>query len=138
MAIEIVQLTPANIDLLSNVGEEVFDHDIVPAQAMAYTSAPGHMMVVALDGDVVVGQIAGVIHHGIDRPSELYIDNLGVEPSHQRRGIARSLLDQLVAIGKAEGCVEAWVLTETDNEPARGLYSTRGESSLPAMYIMEL
>ena len=138
MTIEIVRLIPSNIDLLNRVGEDVFDDDIDPAQAAAYAAAPGHLMLLAIDGDLVVGQIAGMIHHGIDRPPELYIDNLGVEPSHQRRGIARSLLEQLVKLGRTEGCTEAWVLTETDNEPARALYATRGEASTSAMYIMEL
>ena len=138
MAIEIVRLTPSNIALLNCVGEDVFDDDIVPAQAAAYAAAPGHMMLIALDGDLVVGQIAGMIHYGINHPPELYIDNLGVEPSHQRRGIAKSLLEQLVELGRSQGCTQAWVLTETDNEPARGLYATRGETSLPAMYIMDL
>jgi ribosomal protein S18 acetylase RimI-like enzyme len=138
MAIEIVRLTPSNIDLLQSVGEDVFDDDIVPTQAAAYAAAPGHMMLIALDEDLVVGQISGMIHYGINHPPELYIDNLGVEPSHQRRGIARSLLDRLVEFGRGQGCKQAWVLTETDNEPARGLYATRGETSLPAMYIMDL
>lgn len=46
-------------------------------------------------------------------------DEVGVAPTFQRQGIARQLLEEMFALGKALGCEEAWVGTEHDNHPAR-------------------
>ena len=137
MAVEIVRLLASNIEVLNAVAEDVFDGDIVLAQALAYAAAPGHLMLLAIDCDIVVGQIAAVIHHRIDQPSELYIDNLGVTPSRQRQGIARKLLDGVAGLGRSMGCAEAWVVTNTGNFAARALYAERAEVETVVMYGFE-
>ncbi len=82
---------------------------------------------------------AAVIHRHPDKPTELYIDEVGVAPSFQRRGIARRLLSEMLALGKALGCEEAWVGTEHDNHPARSLYQSRGAAGEPfVMYVLRL
>jgi aminoglycoside 6'-N-acetyltransferase I len=50
------------------------------------------------------------------------------------------MLDAMFAIGKAEGCGEAWVGTEHDNIAARRLYETRGGTTAEpfVMYVYEL
>jgi ribosomal protein S18 acetylase RimI-like enzyme len=96
-------------------------------------------MIVALAGDEVVAQCAAVIHRHPDKPTELYIDEVGAAPAFQRQGIARQLLDEMFALGKALGCEEAWVGTEHDNHPARRLYASRGAEAEPyVMYVFQL
>jgi aminoglycoside 6'-N-acetyltransferase I len=42
-------------------------------------------------------------------------------------------------LGRALGCEEAWVGTETDNRPARGLYESRGAAAEPfVLYLFKL
>ena len=94
----------------------------------AYLSQPGHHMIVAMHEDVVVGQTAAVVHRHPDKPTELYIDEVGVAAGYRRQGIARRMLELMLAHGKAIGCEEAWVGTEPDNLPARGLYERRRQS----------
>ena len=49
------------------------------------------------------------------------------------------MLDEMFALGKGLGCEEAWVGTEHDNLPARGLYETRGAAAEPfVMYVFAL
>ena len=73
------------------------------------------------------------------KKTELYIDEVGVTPALQRHGIARRMLDEMFALGKALGCEEAWVGTETDNGPARGLYESRGAVADPfILYLFKL
>jgi aminoglycoside 6'-N-acetyltransferase I len=79
-------------------------------------------MVAALDGDTIVGQCAGVIHRHPDKPTELYVDEVGTASTHRRQGIARAMLDELFAWGRELGCTEAWLGTELDNIAANGLY----------------
>ena len=101
---------------------DVFDDAIDPARLVAYLKTPGHLMILAFEGDLVVGQCAGVIHHHPDKPTELYVDEVGTASTHLRQGIARLMMDELFSWGRELGCTEAWLGTETDNEPAKALY----------------
>jgi ribosomal protein S18 acetylase RimI-like enzyme len=125
--------------LFERVAAGVFDEPIDPHRLIAYLAEPGHHMLVAVHGGEVVAQLAAVVHRHPDKPTELYIDEVGVAPAFQRRGIARRMLDEMLALGKALGCEEAWVGTEPDNAAARALYETRGAQAEPfVMYEYEL
>ena len=136
----IVRLSADNAGLLADVADEVFDEPVDAARLAAYVAARGHFMLLALDGGKVVAQVAAVIHRHPDKKTELYIDEVGVAPAYRRQGLARSMLDRMFAIGRAEGCEEAWVGTEHDNAAARRLYETRGGTTPEpfVMYVYEL
>ncbi|TSE13730.1 GNAT family N-acetyltransferase [Mesorhizobium intechi] len=127
MKMEIVRLEAGDDALVMRVAEDVFDEPVRPDRLAAYLNQPGHFMVVALADGVIVGQCAAVIHRHPDKVAELYIDEVGVSPRFRRQGIARGLLDAMFAIGRENGCEDAWVGTEPDNLPARALYESRGE-----------
>ena len=120
--IEVRLAAAEDAELFDRVAEEVFDEAVDPARLAAYLSTPGHHMIVALDRGTIVGQVAAVAHRHPDKPTELYIDEVGVAAGYRRRGIARRMLAAMLAHGKAIGCEEAWVGTEPDNLPARALY----------------
>ena len=138
MTADIVRLTPANTALLARVADEVFDDEIVPARVAAFLAESGHLMLLAVDDGLVVGQLAAIVHRHPDQATELYLDNLGVAPSHQRQGIARRLMEAMLDLGRSLGCEEAWVGTEVDNEPARGLYARYAEGGTFALYEFDL
>lgn len=135
--IEIRQVTSATADLLRDVAAEVFDEPVDPARLARYVAAQGHLMLVALDGALVVGQVAAVIHHHPDKPTELYIDELGVSPAWQRQGIARRLMDAMLALGRNAGCEEVWVGTELDNAAANALYRRWAQGEPFLMYVWD-
>lgn len=126
MNIEVHRVTRADAALLDRIAEDVFDREIDPALLAGYLAAPGHLMVVATAGGVVIGQARGMVHRQPDEPTHLYVDNLGVTPARQREGVARRLMQALFAWAREHGCVAYWVATETDNDPARGLYTSLG------------
>ncbi len=133
------RLTAHNLGLLDHVAADVFDGDVDPERLSAYLAAPGHLMVVATVDQQVVGQVAAYVHHHVDQAPDLYIDNLGVSPAFQRRGIARGLVDEVVAWGESLGCRQAWIVTDTDNDAARALYAARGAVAEPiVMFSYEL
>jgi len=107
MDIGIRRLTFDDTAILHRVAVDVFDEPVNAKRLAAYLAEPGHLMIVALAGDEVVAQCAAVIHRHPDKPTELYIDEVGVSPTFQRQGIARQLLDEMFALGKALGCEEA-------------------------------
>ncbi|WP_395449295.1 GNAT family N-acetyltransferase [Aminobacter sp. UC22_36] len=141
-SIEIRRLQPGDEHLLDSVAADVFDEPVDAARLKACLASSGHLLFVALDDGQVVAQAAGMVHRHPDKPSELYVDEVGVSPAWQRRGIANLLMDALFAAGRELGCAEAWLGTEPDNVPARALYERRKESAEPAetfvMYLYDL
>jgi aminoglycoside 6'-N-acetyltransferase I len=139
MDVEIRRLGPADGHVLDRVAAEVFDEPVRPDRLADYLAQPNHVLFVALAGGEVVAQVACVVHRHPDKPTELYIDEVGVTPALRRRGIARRMLDEAFAWGRSLGCEEAWVGTEPDNEAAIGLYRGFGEEPVPiVMFEYEL
>lgn len=138
MPIEFARITTETAALLEHVADDVFDGEIDPDRLAGFLAENGHLMLVALDDGLVVGQVAGVVHRHPDQPTELYLDNLGVAPSHRRQGIAARLLDEALALGREIGCEEAWVATETHNEAARSLYDRYSKAETVALYAFDL
>lgn len=136
--VTIKRVLASDADLFDRVAADVFDEPVVPARLAAYLATPGHLMIVAVKDDEIVGQTAAVIHRHPDKATELYIDEVGVTPSLHRQGIARRMLTEMLAWGQELGCGESWVGTETDNVPARGLYEGFGaKAELFVMYEMD-
>ena len=139
---EIVRLSPDNAGLLDRIAEDVFDEPVRPDRLAAYLADPGHIMLVAVSDGIVIGQCAAVVHRHPDKVAELYIDEVGVSPAFQRKGIARAMVERMLAIGNELGCGEAWVGTEPDNLPARGLYERlevkENQAETFVMYVYRL
>jgi aminoglycoside 6'-N-acetyltransferase I len=133
-------LGPGDASVLDRVAAGVFDHDVVPESAREFLEDPRHHIAVALENERVVGMASGIHYVHPDKPAELWIDEVGVAPPHRRRGLAKELLRCLMAHGTALGCREAWVLTETENAPARSLYESLGarREPDPACYSFRL
>lgn len=125
------RLTRDTAGLLENIAEEVFDGEINAQRLATYLESPGHLMIIAVCGKQVIGQVAAYVHNHPDQASDVYIDNLGVAPPFQRRGVARRLVDEVLAWGKALECHQAWIVTDTENNAARALYEGRGAEAEP-------
>ena len=124
MATEIIQLSESNMDILNNYDEDIFDEKVDSHRLAAMLKEQNNILLVAKNEGVVIGQVLAVIHIHPDKPTELYIDNLGVSEKFQRRGIATRLLEQLYIIGVERGCEVVWVATEPENEPAIKFYDS--------------
>ena len=131
MPIEIRLLHVNDVDLLLRVAEGVFDGPVQSLLAGEFLADARHHLFVALEDDVVVGMITGVDYVHPDKPRQLWINEVGVAPTHQRRGIARQLLDAMLAHGRTLGCTEAWLGTDEPNVAARRLYESVGGKSEP-------
>lgn len=125
--IEIKLLTLDDLEILSSVAADVFDDPIVPASAREFLNDPRHRLVVALDNGIAVGFVSSVIYIHPDKATpELWINEVGVAPSHHRQGLGKRLMQRTLEEAKRAGCSEAWVLTERRNEAAMGLYQSVG------------
>lgn len=124
--LEVYILGPGDEAVLDQVAPDVFDHEIDPRWAREFLEDHRHHLAVALDGATVVGFVSAVHYVHPDKSPELWINEVGVAPSHQRRGIARRLLQAMLQLGGSLGCREAWVLASRDNVAAMQLYQSLG------------
>ncbi len=144
MRLRIVRVGSSDTALFESVAPEVFDEPVRADRLRAYLSDPSTRMLLAIetqaDGtDLVVGQCAAVLHLHPDKPTELYVDELGTASTHRRRGIGRRLMNEMLAWGREEGLEEGWLGTELDNLPARGLYDEMFDEGEPiVMYEFDL
>ena len=79
---------------------------------------PRTLMLVAFDGELPVGF---VLAHELPRRhgdrAKLFVYEVDMAESHQRRGIASALLARLAELARERGIRVGFVLTEPDNEP---------------------
>jgi len=134
--VEIRLLRSDDRGVLDRVAPGVFDGPVVAPWRDEFLRDARHHLVVALEGAVVVGFVSAVHYLHPDKPPELWIDEVGVAPSHQRRGIGRRMLDRMLAHGGELGCVQAWVLTSPANTAAQRLYSASGGRAAPELSVM--
>ena len=122
--------------MLEHVAPDVFDEAIDPRLAAEFLDDPRHHLAVAIDEDQVIGFASGVHYVHPDKPAELWINEVGVADSHQRRGIGQAVTRALLEHGARLGCGEAWVLTDETNAPARKLYASCGGAASAAPSVM--
>ena len=127
MPIEIRILHTKDASILDHVAPDVFDDPIVPQGVQHFLDSPHHHLAVAIDQGMVVGFASAVQYVHPDKPRpELWVNEVGVSPSHQNRGLGKALMQALLEVARDAGCSEAWVLTERNNQPAMKLYKAVG------------
>lgn len=132
---EIRILSAADAAVLTRVAPDVFDNAVDPRAAELFLADPRHHLAVASDAGVIVGFASGVHYFHPDKPvPELFVNELGVAPSHQNRGLAKALVRCLLQHARKLGCGQAWVLTDADNVPAQRVYSASGGA--PSQHLM--
>jgi ribosomal protein S18 acetylase RimI-like enzyme len=133
---EIRVLGPGDDDVLARVAFDVFDHEPIPALTTEFLEDARHHLVVAIDDGLVVGFASGVHYVHPDKPPELWINEVGVAPSHQRLGLGHRILRAMLRVGAEVGCQEAWVLTNRSNLPAMRLYTAAGGTEAAEETVM--
>ena len=118
MNAEIRILKSGDEAVLNNVARDVFDNALEPALVAEFLRDERHHLAVAIEDGQVVGFASGVHYVHPDKPPELWINEVGVAPSHYRRGIGNAIMRALLQHAKALGCKEAWVLTDRSNRAA--------------------
>ncbi len=117
-----------DVQVLANVAGDIFDHEIGTERAARFLADARNILIVALEGERVIGQLTAVVHQHLDAPPDLFLENLGVTEAWRRRGVARRLIALAFAAGARQGAEAAWVGTEEDNEAAQALYRATGAS----------
>jgi ribosomal protein S18 acetylase RimI-like enzyme len=126
MAIEIKVLHRGDENVLMTVAPAVFDNPIDAELTKEFLEDPRHHIAVAIDDGLVVGFASGVHYIHPDKPPELWVNEVGLAPTHRRRGLGKAVLKALFEVGRAQNCTVAWVLTYRTNVAAMALYASVG------------
>jgi len=122
--------------LLDNVAVGVFDDAMDPRLVAEFLADDRHHLAIAIDQGQVVGFASGVQYVHPDKPAELWINEVGVAPSHQGRGIGKAVMRGLLQHAQRLGCREAWVLTDRLNHAAMRLYASMGRHEAARDQVM--
>lgn len=126
---------PDDLRPLMSVRPGLFDNPLDREQARAFLNDPKNWLVLAYDGSKAVGMASATILLHPDKQPALFVNEVGVRDSHQRRGIGKLVSQALIDRARAEGVKGVWLGTETDNVAARALYrSLGGEEVLGVFY----
>jgi aminoglycoside 6'-N-acetyltransferase I len=137
MALDIKILSPQDAGVLAHVAPDVFDDPIDVGRANEFLADPRHHLAVAVEDGLVVGFVSAVHYVHPDKPRpELWINEVGVSETHQRRGLATRLLHAVFAVARSLGCTEAWVMTDRANTAAMRLYAAAGSAVAPTDHVM--
>ncbi|HNJ43336.1 MAG TPA: GNAT family N-acetyltransferase [Acidobacteriota bacterium] len=137
MSIEIKILQPDEENLLNSVAPDIFDDPLDVERTREFLKDPRHHLVVAIDQAQVVGFISAVHYVHPDKPNpELWINEVGVAPTHHGQGIGKALMKSLLNLARELNCSEAWVLTERTNLAAMKLYASAGGQEAPIDTVM--
>lgn len=129
-------LSESDIPMLMHVPDDVFDNPVDEKLVREFLEDPRHHIVVALSNEAVIGFASAVHYLHPDKLPELWINEVGVASSHQKQGVAKAILKELLHLGRRLGCKSAWVLTDRSNEPANRLYKSAGGQIDPGEIVM--
>ncbi len=114
---------PGDIDALAEL-ERYFPSDRLSRARFRYLLRHGHADIRVCEHDgALVGDAVSLYRRGT-KIARLY--SLVVHPGHQRRGIARLLLQAAEAAADARGCRELRLEVRPDNVPAIHFYQNAG------------
>jgi ribosomal protein S18 acetylase RimI-like enzyme len=137
MSIEIKLLRHGDEAQLERVAPGVFDDPLDAEVCLEFLADERHHLAVAIDDGFIVGFVSAVLYVHPDKAHpELWINEVGVAPTHRRRGAGRAMLAALLAFAQSAGCSEEWVLTDRRNAGAMRLYSSLGGTEAPDDAVM--
>jgi GNAT superfamily N-acetyltransferase len=136
VAMEIKILEHGDQVVLTNVADGVFDNAIDARATLEFLGDPRHHLAVAVESGQVVGMASAVHYIHPDKRPELWINEVGVAPTHRSRGVGSALVAAILDVGRKHGCAEAWVLTDRENIAAMRLYSSLGGEEAPKDSVM--
>jgi ribosomal protein S18 acetylase RimI-like enzyme len=122
---EIRVLRPGD-DGLVTAASHLFDGPARDDATARFLAEPGHHLLIAYEDQRAVGFVSGVEVTHPDKGTEMFLYELAVDEAFRRRGIGRTLVEHLATLARAAGCYGMWVVTDHDNEAARGTYEGSG------------
>ncbi len=142
MTIEIREAAETDADRLVPLiavlaGENGETTSLTPDYTRRYLATPGQGALLVLAEGEPVGLLSYSLRPGLyHAASSLVIEDLVILPAFRRRGLAKRLVTEAIALAQANGCAEISVSTGLNNLPAQALY--RGEGLIDESLLLEM
>jgi ribosomal protein S18 acetylase RimI-like enzyme len=107
----------------------LFDGPAIAEHVQRFLLDERHHLLIARDGDEVIGFVSGVEMTHPDKGTEMFLYELAVDEPWQRQGAGTALVTALRDLAHERGCYGMWVLTDDDNEAALATYTAAGGGS---------
>lgn len=129
MKVEIIRSHTHN---LSQIAKEMrgqkwreLGHNYDTKRIRRFVEDENNYFLLAYEEGAVAGMLIAYMQEKMDnkRKREVFLDELETKPKFKRKGIAKGLMSKLFQIAKSKKASEVWVLTQTNNRPAKALYS---------------
>lgn len=128
-------MTAADADVVVSAGV-LFDGPIQPEALQSFLRDSRHHLCMAFMRDEAVGFVTGVEVTHPDKGTEMFLYELGVHDSAQRRGIGTALVRALSDLARTRGCHGMWVLTRDDNVAAVKTYVAAGADEKSSEFML--
>ena len=130
-------ITSSNVQLLKRVVDEVFDYPITETYLSPFVTSPTHHLVVAInEAQLVIGFVSFVEIFHPDKATQVFINELSVHETYQRRGIGSKLMNHVFEYAK-DHAYYVWVATEMENEGADMFYQQLNPDSRQDSYFYD-
>ena len=130
MDIEVRRLGPGDEEAV-RAARTLFDAPPQPEATQRFLAEPANHLLVGYDeAGVPVGFVSGVELTHPDKGTEMFLYELGVDESSRGRGVGRTLVEALAAVGREAGCYDMWVLADADNAAAQATYARASHASV--------
>ena len=118
---EIIKMTATHVPQVALLEQLCFSAPWSENAVAGELTNPLSCWLVAAEGEKVCGYVGSQAVLG-----EADMMNIAVDPAYRRQGIARRLVEQLIAELKAAGNYQLTLEVRASNAPAIGLYETMG------------
>ncbi len=133
---EIRRLGPGDDDVVLAAGH-LFDAPADPEATRRFLAADTHHLLFATGAGRAVGFVSGVETTHPDKGTEMLLYELAVDEAARGRGVARALVEALLALARERGCYGMWVGTDADNEAAIHTYRSAGAGKPEPFVLLE-
>ncbi len=120
---QVFRATPQDAEAASHALATLYHRGPADAERLEQTlDDPRFILFFARLADEWVAYLHAELLHRLDGTTMLLIYDIAVAPKQRRKGIATKLMQAVLALGRGVGASRCWLLTETENAAARGLY----------------
>ncbi len=133
--ITIRNLGPEDAHVLDRVRPGTFD-ELDLSRAWALLATRVNELVVALDRGEVIGFAYGTMLMRPDKPTEFFVNEIGVHADYRRQGVGRRLMARINELAAERGCIGVWLMANVGEDEARAFYKALDghESGAAVMY----
>jgi ribosomal protein S18 acetylase RimI-like enzyme len=139
---KILRINKVSSNLINQINQLFDDKKWDEQQGNIFLSDQNNLFLLAFEDDKPVGFLTAHRLQRFDkRKAEILLYEIGVHQDYRRKGVGKSLINEVKKWANEVGAAEIWVLTEKTNPAAISLYQSVGgkeESPGTIMYVYKI